>query len=957
MKTKRILSGLLTLVMLVGSLGGLSMFPVAAAAAAAAEPVVPTNGAEATESLYYTTVAFNTQAEKIATMQKMVEKDGYEIWLEPVTAEVAFHCIATDQWLMSNPYDVASKQGIGTSSDETRQKLLSQLVIKYSDGDKQQFFNSYKEAALRDQIQFKQIKGGLRVEYTIGRQEKRKLVPGMIEKSSFEENIMAHFEDQGEIDKMNAYYLLKDPNDPKLTERQKKELMVTYAITKTYAIYVFDPGATERELNQIEGFIKKNAPNYTMDQLDADHMLVEYEAKDKAPPLFKMAIEYYIDADGPYVRLPAKGIRFDEGTYKMDYIQLLPYMGAGARERYTYLTKEDLLESEVVFDLTDPEKPKEIPNVRNTKGYNFLPDGSGTLIRFEDIKAESLNLTSKIYGPDYAFNKMAGQNQEKIRMPVYGIIEDVVKEVPEVVTTETPALIDDVTGEVLVPAETKEETVYNVKRVSEGFLAVLVEGDATAEISNECGGNLHKYNSVFTFFYPRPTDSFYLDAASAGSSALWTVSSRRKYSGNYIIRYNMLSGEKANYVGMAEAYRTYLEKNGQLTKIEEANKDIPLYVETFGLIQTAESFMGFPYEADTPLTTFEDNKAMIDVLNSHGITNIKMKLLGWANNGLYTTVPTRLKVEKKLGGMDGLRDLADYALSKGAVIFPDFDFTLAGMDMPFDGFGYKRDTAKTMNNLVAVEQRYSAIFQVFTRRGYMIIAPKRMQGFYENVWKNYQKMDIGSISVASLGSQLNSDFKRTDPYNRDDSKIITSELLAKIQEDNGSVLVEAGNIFTMPYVTDVVKVPLDSSNFLNASESVPFTGMVLHGYKNFAGEAINMAGDYNYALLKALENGASPYFILSYRNTAKLKNTGFYDFYSVNFDIWLSDVLDTYNKLNTALKPVSDQVITGHEFVAGDSRVVKITYSNGKSYVLNYNNYAITYEGKEIAAVDFLLLN
>ena len=64
-----------------------------------------------------------------------------------------------------------------------------------------------------------------------------------------------------------------------------------------------------------------------------------------------------------------------------------------------------------------------------------------------------------------------------------------------------------------------------------------------------------------------------------------------------------------------------------------------------------------------------------------------------------------------------------------------------------------------------------------------------------------------------------------------------------------------------------------------------------------------MEGDVEYAKLKAIENGASPYFILSYKNTEILKD--YYQlshYYSIRYDIWQEDVVELYNELNSVLK-------------------------------------------------------
>lgn len=130
-------------------------------------------------------------------------------------------------------------------------------------------------------------------------------------------------------------------------------------------------------------------------------------------------------------------------------------------------------------------------------------------------------------------------------------------------------------------------------------------------------------------------------------------------------------------------------------------------------------------------------------------------------------------------------------------------------------------------------------------------------------------------------------------------------------------------------MTDIIDVPLDDSQYKYSGGTVPFMGMVLHGYKEFAGSAINLAGDYQYTLLKTIENGANPYFVIAYENTSELKQYSGYsnlaEYYSVRYNIWLQDMVDTYRELNEALKSVRNAAIIDHEFLDENNKVVKVT--------------------------------
>ena len=875
----------------------------------------------------YTTIVYANPEEKLHSMEKVVESYGYELWYQSETGETAVFDTRTGQILLSNPYDVGRANS--ASSTGIKEQLLSQIHIKYTESDKEQDFNSYKNAALNGQITMKRIRGGIRVEYTIGKIEKRKLVPRMIEAESFKENILQHITNERERRKMEAYYTLKDATDPTLTERAQKELQITYPITKFMAIYIFDPGASERELTEIEGYIQQNT-QYTFEMMDEDHRNVEYEATDKAPPLFKMALEYYLDEDGLYVRLPANGIRFDESTYKITYISVLPYMGAGRRGNI---------------------------------GYTFIPDGSGTIVKYEEIGEEPLTLKNRIYGHDYSFNRIYGTHTQKWRMPVFGNVEEYsisrefIDEVEEIVPAYTE---EDEEGNI---TEFPEETIIvENKRVEvedrrDGFLAIIEDGDAMAEILTQHGGRTDVYNTAYSMLIPRPFDQFNLDVSATGLNSMMTVSSRRKYAGNYIIRYIMLSGDKANYVGMAEAYRNYLVKKGDLTPMDDTGEDIPLFVETFGMIRLRERFLGFPYWDNIPLTSFEDVQTMIDDFNAVGINNLSFRMRGWANRGMATSAPTRVKVENALGGSKGLEDLVQYANSKGARVYPEMEFAMIlGTWYRFDGLNRKRMYARDMGDLYSVEQFYWYLPQDFLYWNSIVISPRRVEELYDRAMRDYMKLNVGALASPTMGSELHSDQNKRHVINRQESKQYMTDMLEKMYADHGNLLVNAGNVYTLKYVDAVLDATLNGSRFLATSAAVPFYGMVTHGFIDITGSALNLAGDIQYDILKTIENGANPYFIMSYQSTYRLKEfiDVFNNFYSVDFTTWFEDSVDIYNMLNNILKPVRTKPIVGHEFLNEDYNIVKVTYEGGTSFILNYNNSTVEAEGYELAPMSFV---
>ncbi|MBR6781891.1 MAG: hypothetical protein IKM33_01670 [Clostridia bacterium] len=977
MNFKKLISLFLAVLMLCGAFGSFSVIT------AFAEDTTDESTGEEGEVLIedYLTTIYASPADKLATMKLKTTKGNYAIYADEKSGEVAVKDLSTGQILFSNPYDV----GASTASDSVKYQLLSQIIVKFSENGRDREFSSYEYAAMRDQIKIKNIKNGIRVEYTIGREEARRLVPRMITAERFETMILAPMEEYYGVSYEDAekfkeilghplqsasFYLCKQIayfhyKDLELctSDQLKESMLSSFPIVEKFPIYVLDPTAKIVEIEKIEEVIKTACPNYSYEELDYDHMLTEYTSDDENPPVFKMALEYTIDEDGFTVRLPANGIRFNESKFQLTNVSVLPYMGAGNN----------------AYD-----------------GYTFYPDGSGALFAFEDlVDQNTYSVSSKVYGTDYAYHKLTGTYQQAVRYPVFGIVEntryyDCVTfddTLGDVTTTVNGVIYDNVmkdqkegnTSSAIYKAYgslvTSAEITERVE--SHGFVAIIEEGDALTELVNYHAGVLAPYDTVQMNFNPRPKDSYNVaDAISVGTSSEWTVVSDRKYVGNYKIHYVMLGDEnlaaknelkdgtwyKATWLGMAMAYRDYLEKRGILSPLAETNADIPLYIEAFGALEVIEKIASIPVEVMKPLTSTQDVITMYEELSGKGATNINFKLTGYANGGMYATVPGNLKWEKAVTRDLSMQELLDYAagVENGNLgIYPDFDFAYISSDTMTDGFSMRKHSIRTIDDRmtykrdwIPTQQRYGGMMQ-------MVVSPAYYEKFYTKFMEKYlEQSNLTGISVGTMGTALNSDFDEDEPYNREDAKSFTTKALAYISgkdETALQVMVSGGNAFTWQYADHILGAALDSSRYIKASYSVPFVGVVLHGYSSFTGTPLNMEGDVNYAKLKAIENGASVYFTLSYQNTQNLKEDDYLSqYYSVRYDIWFDDVVEIYNQLNTELKDVQNKVIMDHQFLSGmrvpDVDELDRDLTSEFNSVLDFQNNKAEYEAKQQAA-------
>ena len=161
------------------------------------------------------------------------------------------------------------------------------------------------------------------------------------------------------------------------------------------------------------------------------------------------------------------------------------------------------------------------------QGYMLVPDGSGSLIKLNNGKVKEEQYVQRIYGTDPNNNSGSrGQVAEQARMPVFGM-----------------------------------------KNGDRGWFAVIEEGDAIASVSADIGGKQNSYNHVFSSFAVRGEDMLELYTGSTVQEI--QLLNDKLYSGNLAVRYSFLSGDEANYSGMARLYQQTLVEDNQLTPLEE----------------------------------------------------------------------------------------------------------------------------------------------------------------------------------------------------------------------------------------------------------------------------------------------------------------------------------------------------------------------------------------------------
>ena len=705
-------------------------------------------------------------------------------------------------------------------------------------------------------------------------------------------------------------------------------------------IYAFDEGAGIEDKRTYSAKFRKYASEYTFADMYADEAECGYVDETTQKPVFKCALEYTFNNDGTLsVRLPANSITFDETVYTLATISPLRYFGAG-----------------------DASKD----------GYIFYPDGSGTVIEYSDFYEKvNVSVSATPYGDDYAYSEVTGKRHEQITMPIYGAVSEVKANAitnaltgKETVTNGYFAIIEE--GAALATLNYKMGT-GNGHHYASAYCSYTPYPIDRFDLSDQISVGGSSY-------YTMTADTKY-----NGSYVTKIVMLCDTDVGAVISQ--ITGGEKgfypASYVGMATYYRDYLKANGVIEALGAATENLPLYIEALGSMEIIDKVLSFPVTRKLPLTTFDNIYTMYSELadckdkflekadeydaladgtddeslkasytataESYreladtvvNIENVNFRLTGFGNGGMYYTYPTKVRWDKACGGTAGLKALIAQAeevsdkVGANLGIYPDYDFMYLVNTEAFDGISNKGNISRMIDNRYASKQTYNSILGMHESFFTLVINPAALDNLYSKFVSQYDKLGLKSVSVSTMGSDLNSNFDEDELTNRHDAMNHVSEVLEKMAyQHDYDVMTNVGNDYVYKYVNHILDACVDSSHMRFSSYTVPFVGMVLHGYVNYTGSAINYAGNAEYDILRAIESGASLYYILCYQNSAYLKDDeNLSKYYGVDYSTWFDSIVTTYAELNSQIGDLQNYEIVDHKILIGE-RIIDTAEEN-----------------------------
>ena len=548
-------------------------------------------------------------------------------------------------------------------------------------------------------------------------------------------------------------------------------------------------------------------------------------------------------------------------------------------------------------------------------GYLFVPDGSGALIYFNNGKTTEASYSASVFGQDETFVYTAWYESQidaryTIKMPVFGIRDG-----------------------------------------SRALFAVLEEGSAYATINAEVAGRTTAYNNMgASFTYLQYGETSLDDMVGANSYYMYSPA---EFESSYSIRYFFLSGESADYSDMAAVYRQYLLDEGVLGD-RVAARELPFYVEYIGAVDKQKTFLGIKYNATETLTTFAQAVEITESLNAGGIGNLNVIYSGWMNGGLHGTAATEFAVVSGLKrGGTSLKEMESFLDGLGSDLFMTLDLQYVYQDKLFDGYSNMRYAPRYFDNTNIKINDYGLASRVSEGELASLISPRYVNAITSKLAGKIQKKGITGINLGTISWELYSDLLQSSYTDRQMAMRENISAMETLAEAGQTLLGDNANAYVWGSVSELYNVPLASNNYRIIDTEIPFYEMVLHGYMEYAGEAWNLADDYETLLLKSVESGAGVNFKWIYESNSLLKETDYDYLYSVNYQAWLDRAMEDYGRLNEDLGYLEGQIIMSHEILSED--VVKVVYEDGSRVYVNYSKEETSVDGVTVPARGYLV--
>lgn len=540
----------------------------------------------------------------------------------------------------------------------------------------------------------------------------------------------------------------------------------------------------------------------------------------------------------------------------------------------------------------------------NDAGSIFVPDGSGAIIDFNNGKSEYAQYEKQVYGEDITLlSNNFSLNSEKISIPVFGL-----------------------------------------KNGDYAYLAYISSGAESAVISAAVSGFLCSYNRVSSSLTYRSVETLDLkDHTGKNVTGMFTALNHIACK-SYKVEYTLLNGIRADISGMALAVRNKLN-------IKKADLKQRLVLDFYGAANIQKAFLGIRYTGIRKLTTYEQAIEILKDLKEYGVSDIDVGYKYFTAASVSGGLSVDIKPWGKLGGAKAFKALKSYS-SDSIRIYPYADFHTYTKSS--SGFFKLTDSAMGLDLVPAKNYEYSSVTraQDKTTKAQYLLSPGKFQKAGDKLVKSIKSAGIDGLLLDGAVGNLYSDFSKKG-YLRDKALKET----VKIFEDlcaNADLMLSNPNFYAFDYAGIITDLPMKSSGNRLFDRDIPFLQMVLHGFAEYTGGALNLNGISQKDILDIISTGSNLKFALISEPAAAVVNTQLDYLYSANYTECSKTLKDLYSKISAVNGAVLNAEMISYD---NNGQIAVTEYDNGVKVAVNYTDSTIDFCGNAVEAHGYLVID
>ncbi len=613
---------------------------------------------------------------------------------------------------------------------------------------------------------------------------------------------------------------------------------------------------------------------------------------------------------------------YDEDIYgkSKDYVEAIfpfPCLGQSGGKMIQCRIKSPDARGYGACDFSDLSTISDNPKT-NLNGYIFVPDGSGALIRFDNVKYYD---NTKYYYDVYSD-------------PYRDFYEK--KEFDKGNTIEEPDYVKE--KHISMP-------VWGVAygNNQDAFVAYATKGSEYFGLVFRGRSHTYEYSSIQPRFERNRT---YIVRFS-GKTSTQMLTSDEIFHYDIGLSYNFLTGDgkngelPANYVGMALKYRDYITKNHLIkedVKIENGPK------VDFLICDVKEGIFGY---SDVDITSFEQTRNILNELHNSNISHITSTLYGWQNGGITMAKPWTTKYNSNAGGINGLKRLISDAAAYG------YDIDL------YQQYGMINKAQMSNFNAYCVKalSRDYGIY-ILADKSKPITWWEYTNADNAGIWLNKQAdaiKDLGEnvgITTGGISTLLVPDYGKKLTYAQ-----AANSLYQSTKEASSKVTLsgDTPNLFLWKNYEKFTNISVYNSQYQCETDSVPFMEIVLSGLVNMYAEYANFSFYDEIAQLKMIDYNLNPSFIITANENTDVMYTNARDWFSTAYTSYKDMIINISNKVTPLLNLVQGKTIINREvaeFADGSLGLyinTYATYKDGKiandktTIAINYFDYPVEY--------------